>query len=403
MFQRRIPEDLRHAQTPGMRGFAILAALESAARGILTSVFPILMYRSLGSAQAVSDAYLLIGIISMTTALLTPWATRFVPRRHTYSLAVVVLALGSGCAMTGDVRLVPIGLGLNTVAVVVISVCFNAYVMDYVERSSLGRCETLRLFYSGAAWTIGPFLGVQLMEIWYPAPFLLSISACLVLLGTFWMLRLGNGKTIMKARRPTANPLGYLPRFAAQPRLVAGWLFAVIRSCGWWVYVVYLPIFAVEQGFSSTLGGLALSISNGLLFTTPIMLRWMQAQGVRRTVALGFLAGGVAFVSATLLSAAPPAAIAALMAGSAFLILLDVSAGLPFLMAVKPSERTEMAAVYSTFRDVSGVLSPAVGRAVLSVAPVSAIFAASGIGLLACGWLAFKLHPRLGSRRLAGA
>ena len=31
---------------------------------------------------------------------------------------------------------------------------------------------------------------------------------------------------------------------------------------------------------------------------------------------------------------------------------------MPFLMAVKPSERTEMSAVYSSFRDVSGILTP---------------------------------------------
>jgi MFS transporter, ACDE family, multidrug resistance protein len=30
-------------------------------------------------------------------------------------------------------------------------------------------------------------------------------------------------------------------------------------------------------------------------------------------------------------------------------------------MAVKPSERTEMAAVYSSFRDVSGILTPGAG------------------------------------------
>ncbi len=73
-----------------------------------------------------------------------------------------------------------------------------------------------------------------------------------------------------------------------------------------------------------------------------------------------------------------------------------VAFGLPFLMAVKPSERTELSAVYSTDRDVSGVLSPAVARLVLAVAPLVTVFAVGGLSLVACGWLALKLHPRLG-------
>ena len=403
MFQRRIPEDLRHARTPGVRGFAILAAVESTTRGILTSVFPVVMYRSLGDAQTVSEAYFLVGLISMAVALFTPWLTRFIPRRHLYSAAVLIMMIGNLCAATGAPWLVPAGLALNMIAVVVIAVCFNAYVMDYVERASLGRCETLRLFYSGAAWTIGPFLGVWLMDHWAPAPFVLSNIACVILMIVFWILRLGDGKAIMRARRPTANPLGYLPRFFVQPRLVAGWTFAVIRSCGWWVYVVYLPIYAVQQGYDERLGGLALSCTNGLLFLTPLVLRWMQSTSVRSTVIAGFLGSACMFAGATLAGAHPPLVVALLFAGSAFLIMLDVSAGLPFLMAVKPSERTEMSAVYSTFRDVSGVVTPAVARIVLAAAPLVAVFAVTGAGLAACGWLAFKLHRRLGGRRVAPA
>lgn len=47
--------------------------------------------------------------------------------------------------------------------------------------------------------------------------------------------------------------------------------------------------------------------------------------------------------------------------------MLDVCGGLPFLMAVKPPERIEMSAVYSSYRDVSGILSPAFAALVLTV------------------------------------
>ena len=400
MFQRRIPETLRYTPTPGVRGFALLAAIEATARGILISVFPIAMYRTFGDAQTVSEIYFAVGILSLLAALVTPGLTRFLPRRWLFSAGAVTMIAGAVCSSLGEgTWLLALGLAIITVATVVITVCFNAYVMDYIARAALGECEALRLFYSGAAWTIGPALGVWLMELWAPAPFVLSAVAATILLLVFWMMRLGNGKTIVRSRAMTPNPLTYLPRFLQQPRLVAGWTFAVVRSCGWWVYVVYLPIYAVEHGLSDQLGGTLLSLSNACLFLTPLMLRWMRGR-VRYAVTLGFLLAGACFAAASLTNFDPRLAIVFLVAASFFLVLLDVCGGLPFLMAVRPSERTEMSAVYSTFRDVSGIVTPAVARMVLLVAPLPALFALTSLGFALTGLVATRVHPRLGNRRV---
>jgi len=288
---------------------------------------------------------------------------------------------------------------MNMLATATVFVCFNAYVLDYIASVELGRCETLRMFYSATAWTVGPAGGVWLMQWWEPGPFLISGVAATVLLVVFWWMRLGNGKLITKARAPTPNPIAYLFRFFEQPRLVAGWLFAVLRSCGWWVYVVYLPVFAIENGLNENVGGTALSISNAMLFLTPLMLKWIQRHSVRHAVRVGFLLGGLAFLGAATTANAPWLTVALLMIGSAFLVLLDICGGLPFLMAVKPSERTEMSAVYASFRDVSGILTPGIAWLVLLAAPLSATFAAAGVGLLGAWSIAGHLHPRLGVKR----
>ena len=156
-------------------------------------------------------------------------------------------------------------------------VCLNAYVLDYINRSELGRSASLQMLYAAAFWSAGPMLGVWLWTSWAPAPFLVAGGFALVQLAAFWVLRLGNGKQIARAKGPALNPLAYLGRFFAQPRLIAGWSFAVIRSCGWWVYVVYLPIFCIEAGLGDKVGGIALSITNALLFTTPFLLRLSTA------------------------------------------------------------------------------------------------------------------------------
>lgn len=399
MFQRRIPEWLRHAPTPNIKGFAALAGIEAVARGTLISVFPLVMYRVFRDAVVVSQIYFFVGIASMAVALLVPWLTRFIGRRWIYSAGSALFVASAFLALQGSPTAMVLALLCNAVAVVTVFVCFNAYVLDFVSRFELGTCETMRLFYSALAWTAGPAGGVWMLQYWPPAPFLLSAAAAVSMLCVFWWMRLGNGKMISRARAPTPNPIAYLWRFFEQPRLVAGWLFAVIRSCGWWVYVVYLPIFAVKNGLGENVGGIALSVSNSLLFTTPLMLRWMRLHSLRNTLRTGFFISAAIFTVASLGDNYPWATVLLLFSGTVFLILLDISAGLPFLMAVKPSERSEMSAVYATFRDVSGILSPGVAWVVLLVAPVSGVFAAAGIGLFVAWSIAGGLHPRLGAPR----
>lgn len=399
MVTPRAPIFLTHSPTPRVEDFAKLAALEAGVRGILLSVMPLALYRAFGDAAVVSAIYFAVGISSLCTGLLLPWVNRLVPRRWLFTGVGLFYGLGTGLALTGRPELLALGLASNALATVLWMVCFNAYVLDHIARSDLGRNESTRLVYSAASWMVGPALGVILLDWWYPVPFLLAGALAIAVVAAFWRMRLGNGRQIIRARGPAPNPLAFLRRFSAQPRLVAGWLFAVIRSCGWWVYIVYLPIFCIEQGLSDRLGGVLLSLSNALLFTTPLMLRLVQRTSVRFAVRSSFAVAAALFVAATLLSGAPWAALAALMAGSVCLVMLDVCAGLPFLMAVKPSERTEMAAVYASFRDVSGIVTPAVAGLVLTVAPVAGVFAACGAGMAAASAIAAKLHPRLGAPR----
>ncbi|HUV22719.1 MAG TPA: MFS transporter [Gammaproteobacteria bacterium] len=400
MFLNRNLLNQHPGQAPGVRVFAVLSGIESIARGILISVFPVAMYRIFADAQQVSQVYFAIGVLSLLVTLTIPWVSRRVPRRWMYSLAVTTYIAAAVLCALADSSLFAIGLAMFTFANVVVFVCLNAYIMDYVDRVKLGECQALQLFYSGAAWTIGPFLGIWLMTLWKPAPFILSaISSCLLLI-VFWIYRLGDGKAIHRGGSVQANPFGYLFRFLHQPRLVAGWTFAVMKSCGWWVYILYLPIYAVENGHSEQLGGALLSLSNAFLFLTPLIIKTMRGR-IRMAIITGFLGSGCLFFLASVNPAGSLLSIAMLVVASMFLIMLDVCAGLPFLMAVRPSQRTEMSAVYSTYRDVSSVITPGTASLVLLLAPLKAIFGVTAASLLACVLIAGKLHPRLGEQRFS--
>ena len=401
MATRYLPLLLRHSPTPRVENFALLAGLEAAVRGILISAMPLVVYEALGSAEATSRTYFIAGIVALLWGLMVPWATRWVPRRWVYTLGCSLYLCGMALALTGSHLAVTLALMLNAMATATTFVCFNAYVLDYIARANLGRSQSLQMVYAAAPWAVGPMLGVWLRSLWAPAPFLLAGVFAMILLATFWVLRLGNGKQITRARGPATNPLAFLGRFFAQPRLIAGWSFAVIRSCGWWVYVVYLPIYCIEAGLGDKVGGVALSLTNALLFAAPLLLRVTRRFSLRATLRTAFGLCGVFMLGAAVLSPLPWVAVALVMAASVFLVVLDTIGGLPFLMAVKPSERTEMAAVYSSFRDVSGIATPGIAWLVLLVAPVPGIFAACAAGMGIAWATAGQLHHRLGRPRPA--
>jgi ACDE family multidrug resistance protein len=399
MVTRYLPLALKHSPTPRIEHFALLAGLEAAVRGTLISAMPLAVYAALKDAQTTSLVYFIAGIVALIWGLMVPWATRFIPRRWAYTTGCVLYMCGMALAIIGTTWSVPLAIIFNAMATATTFVCFNAYVLDYVDRANLGRSQSTQMVYAAAPWAIGPLTGVWLHDQWEPAPFILAGVFAGLLLVVFWVLRLGNGKQIQRAKRPAINPLGYLGRFFRQPRLIAGWMFAVMRSCGWWVYVVYLPIFCIEAGLGDKVGGIALSVTNALLFAAPALNRLGRKLSVRRSVRFAFGACGALFMAAGLSAFLPWATVALTMAASVFLVTLDVVGGLPFLMSVKPSERTEMSAVYSSFRDVSGILTPGAAWLVLFVAPLPGIFVAAGIGLVASWAVAGKLHPRLGVLR----
>lgn len=394
-----LPLSLKHSPTPRIEDFALLAGLDAAVRGMLISTMPLVVYEALGDAQSTSIVFFISGIVALIWGLMVPWATRVVPRRWAYTGGVVLYLIGMTLGAIGTTWSVPLALVANAMATVTIFVCLNAYVLDYVDRANLGRSQSVQMVYAATAWTLGPMAGVWLYLQWKPAPFLVAGGFALVLLASFWILRLGNGKQITRARRPAVNPVAYLGRFFSQPRLIAGWMFAVMRSCGWWVYVVYLPIFCIEAGLGDKVGGIALSVTNALLFAAPALNRLARRLSVRRSVRAAFGACGVLFCAAALTSFLPWVTVALVMVSSLFLVMLDVVGGLPFLMSVKPSERTEMSAVYSSFRDVSGILTPGAAWLVLWIAPLPGIFLAAGAGLLASWAVAGRLNPRLGVQR----
>jgi ACDE family multidrug resistance protein len=385
-------------QTPppnGVRAFALVAGIEAVVRGTTLSVYPLVMYRAWGNAALVSEIYFAIGLLSLLTALTVPTLTQYVSRHAVYTTAIVLYGVSAGFGMVGG-KVTTLALLCGVMAAATALVCFNAYVLDQVDRTEFGQLETRKLLYGGVGWVLGPVLGVWLFSMWEPAPFFLVGLGAVAMLMVTQKMRLGNGKAIVRRTHRASHPVANVIRFFAQPRLFTAWLIPLIRSCAWWVFFVYVGIYAVESGLGERVGGVATSIAMLGLFLSPLMLRWSQRHSVRKAIRAGCMISGVCFLGAAALSGLPWVMLVVLVLGSYGLVLLDTCAGLPFLMSVKPSERTEMSAVYSSFRDASGILSPGLAWLVLQFSPVAGVFAAAGLLLLG-GWVAAgHLHPQLG-------
>lgn len=377
-------------------------------RGVALSVYPVLMYRAWQDAVVVAQLYFVVGTVSALIGLSVPWLTRHVPRRSVYTSGAALFVLSAVLGMVGG-KWVTLALLCHVSGTAMVFVCFNAFVLDNLARTEFGRLESLRLMFAGAGWTIGPVLGVWLMGFWPGAPFVIVALASIGLLLAFWLMGVAHGRGSARSVARSAMPWHYLRQFAAQPRLVVGWLLVVLRSCGWWLYTVYLGIYAVQSGLGDQVGGIASSLANAGLFLAPLMMRWVARRSLRHAVRVGFLYAGLLYVVAALFSPWPLVTVTVLLVASYFLVLLDVVAGLPFLLSVRPSQRTEMSAVYSSFRDVSGILSPGLVWVVLLFAPLAGVFAMGGLALLVAWLLAAHLHPDLGlpgarrQRRSGGA
>ena len=60
--------------------FAALAGLEASVRGVLISVMPLVVHEAMGGSVGASQAYFLVGLVSLSWGLLVPAVTRLIPK-----------------------------------------------------------------------------------------------------------------------------------------------------------------------------------------------------------------------------------------------------------------------------------------------------------------------------------
>jgi MFS family permease len=397
----RQPIWIRRVAAPGAEAFAVLYALESFSRAILTSILPLQALALLGEPQSVSLVFFLGSLAGLFGSLLIPWLVRRTARRYVYSGGALLLAAAALLLAFDGILALTLGLACRVLGVVALTIGLSLYIMDVIARHDLAHSEPLRMLYSATAWTIGPALGVWL-QLRFGAwlPLLLSAATSLTLFAYFWFLRLTETPVLTTGRANAApGALQNIRRFASQPRLVLAWLIATGRNCWWSIFYIFTPIYAVTTGLGEMAGGLLVSIGTGTLFLMPLWGRVVRRFGLRRVFITGFTLSGVMTLAIAPSFALPWLGAGFLMAASVAMVVLDACGNRLFFAAVHGRERGNMTAVYSTYRDAADLVTPGTLGLVLRVFDLSAVFVIGGFLMFGVATLARRIHPRVGAVR----
>ncbi len=377
--------------------FSALFFVEAFARTVLLAVIPLQALRLLGGAQEVSIVYFVAGLIGVMGSLMIPWVVRRVRRRTVLSFGILsMIAAAFLFALQTPPALIA-GLAFQAFATTSLAITLNLYVMDHIARREMNRFEPLRMFLSASAWAVGPWLGVWLsVHASLHAAFIVSAAASLVMLAFFWYLRITDNPAVA-SKRPlrSPNPLRYLPRFFAQPRLSLSWFLAFGRS-GWWqLFFVYAPIYAVTNGFDEVTGGAIVSIGSTSLYLVPLWGWFGRRFGLRLLLILGYASAGILTMAIAATSGLPWVGAALIVGAALGASLVDGAGNVPFLRAVRPFERAEMTTVFMTYRNASQFGPPGVYSFLLQTFELPAVFLAGGFMTLSMAALSGYIHRRM--------
>ena len=395
MFHRRPTAMFQLAPSAGL-SLARLSGTEGLARSLLVGIVPLVALDALGSKQAVSYVYLIGAILTLLITLNVGTLERLLNRRYVVTLGGCFLIFAAVFLYFGTGPLFAVGIGLRSAAASIFSVCISLYIMDYIGKRELTRNESRRMQHQGAAWLIGPFLGLWFYEHSEPVfAYGISIAAAICMLAYFWHLRLGGNQVVRAARSKASNPIKIILRYVDQPRLRIAYGITLSRSCFWVAMFVYGPIYVVEAGLPTWVAGALLSGVSALLFFSPLVKKLADRIGTRQVIIASLVLTGASMLVLAAIGEAKPIGIAFWIVGAIGGAALDVLGNIPFMRSVKPRERVEMTTVFSTWREGSELLTPAIIAGVLFFAPFWTFYIVLAVSHFAAAVSASYLPRRL--------
>lgn len=389
-----LPVWMEEVNRPRASTFAILFSLVAMARTLLLVVIPLQANETLADVGQVSILYFVVSMVSLCGSISIPTLVHKLRRRWVFTIGASAAIVGYACLMTGTLVGLVAGLTLQLFSVAAMEITLNLYLMDHIPRKELTRFEPMRIFAGAAVWSGGPMIGVLLKaEFGLFAPYAVASAVAAAALGYFWLLRFKEDPSVAPMKTPPPKPIRYIGHFFAQPRLRLAWTLALGRSAWWSMFFIYAPIYVFSAGFGEQWSGAIVSVGNLMVFLVPIWGWVGRRYGLRQLLVAGYLISGAMAVSVALVSGTPWLGVVALLLGAMGASIIDGGGNVPFLRAVHPYERSEMTAVFTTYRDVGQLAPPGVFSLLLKAFELPAVFAAGGVAMMCLAFVA-KFIPR---------
>lgn len=379
---------------PGALSFAVLYTLHSFAQATTMTIIPLEALRLLDNARDVSILFFVTGWGSFAARFLIPLLIRRFRRRRVLSAGALFVMAAPVLIGTGSLAGLVAGSVLRGFGGGCVNINLNLYIMDYVRKQDLVRVEPLKFSLSALAWSGGPTLGVLLFEWVDPwAAFATASAFAVAELAFFWYLRLTDDPTVAPMKAPPPNPIRFVRRFAAQPRLRLAWALGFGREFWWDLFLVYGPVYLVVAGTSNETA--AFVVSGGMAtMVAALGFGWVARRfGVRRVIAAGFVAVGLLTLGVLAVYDQWAAGAALLVLAALGITACDSVANVTFFRAVRKRERPEMTMVYSTYGDIAGLVAMGMFAGLLSLFDLWIVFAVTGLVMFGFAGLALRL-PR---------
>lgn len=385
------------AETDTGGALARLTALEGLSRAVLVGVIPLIAFEALGSKEQVAHIYLLAAIFTLFITLNFNRLEKLLQRRWVLTLGGIFLILSSLFIYAGSGWVFALGVGLRSAAASIFTICISLYVMDFIEKMEFARTESRRMLYNGVAWLIGPLAGIWLWDHAFAfSPFLISIIAALVMLAYFWHLRLGDNPVITAAKpRKAIHPLVLLPHFFKQKFLRISYLITLSRAIFWVLLYVYGPIYVVEAGLPKWVGAALLSLGCAMLFFSHWVRALAERFHTKNVLIFGLCVCGGSLLALGFLGDSQKIGVLFWWTGAWGASMVDVLGNIPFMRTVKAYERTEMTMVFSTWREMSELITPLLIAIILLILPFYTVYYLFGIFLLLVALYARVLPNRV--------
>ena len=202
MRQIHSPHLLANVEDRKAGAFVFLFTCDAFARAILITLVPLQAYALLGAAQTVSVVYFLVAFVGLAASLTVPIVLHWMRRRWVLTIGAGLQMLSALFLALGTTGSLVIGLATQALAMAILDVVINLYMLDHIPRRRLNHFEPRRLLFAGSAFALGPWVGVYLhRNVAENLTYLVAGLATLTLLTFFWTLRLADSPACSRRRR----------------------------------------------------------------------------------------------------------------------------------------------------------------------------------------------------------